>query len=114
MDLSLYINQIILTYKSSIRIRIVFASLLVILGTLIIIFNTLNILEFSTQIKSLVSVSGTLVSSVCAFPIKEIVDRKNKIKLIELLMIQCQNSSNMDKKKIEELIWKFVEKNTID
>ena len=114
MDLSLYINQIILTYKSSIRIRIVFASLLVILGTLIIIFNALNILEFSTQIKSLVSVSGTLVSSVCAFPIKEIVDRKNKIKLIELLMIQCQNSSNMDKKKIEELIWKFVEKNTID
>ncbi|MBT3384569.1 MAG: hypothetical protein HN410_12695 [Prolixibacteraceae bacterium] len=63
--------------------------------------------------KSLVSVSGTLVSSVCAFPIKEIVDRKNRIKLISELSEQHKHSTGADKKKLEELIWKFIEKNVL-
>lgn len=113
MDVELYINQIILTYKSSIRFRVGFAALIIVVGLLIILLNAFNILAFPEQMKSLVSVSGTLVSSVCAFPIKEIVDRRNKIKLINMLSQQFKHSEGKDKQKLEELIWKFIEKNTL-
>jgi hypothetical protein len=113
MDVDLYIEQIILTYKSSIRFRIGFAALIIFVGLLIILLNGLNILTFPAELKSLVSVSGTLVSSVCAFPIKEIVDRKNRIRLISELSEQHKHSSGADKKKLEDLIWKFIEKNVV-
>jgi len=113
MDVDLYINQIISTYKSSIRFRLGFAALIVFAGVLIILLNAFNILAFPEQMKSLVSVSGTLVSSICAFPIKEIVDRRNRIKLINVLSQQYKNSEGKDKQKLEELIWKFIEKNTL-
>ncbi len=113
MDVDLYINQIIQTYKSSIRFRIGFAVIIVFAGLLIILLNSFNILAFPNEMKSLVSVSGTLISSVCAFPIKEIVDRRNRIKLISELSEQHKISVGADKKKLEELIWKFIEKNVL-
>ncbi len=113
MDVDLYIGQIIQTYKLSIRFRIGFAVLIIFIGLLIIFLNAFNILTFPNEMKSLVSVSGTLVSSVCAFPIKEIVDRKNRIKLISELSAQHKHSKGADKKKLEELIWKFIEKNVL-
>ncbi len=113
MDVDLYINQIIQTYKSSIRFRVGFAVIIVFAGLLIILLNSFNILAFPNEMKSLVSVSGTLISSVCAFPIKEIVDRRNRIKLISELSEQHKISVGADKKKLEELIWKFIEKNVL-
>ena len=113
MDVDLYIKQIIETYKSSIRFRVGFAVFIVFAGLLIILLNSFNIFTFPDQMKSLVSVSGTLVSSVCAFPIKEIVDRRNRIKLISELSVQYKISEGADKKKLEDLIWKFIEKNVL-
>ncbi len=113
MNVDLYINQIIQTYKSSIRFRVGFAVIIVFAGLLIILLNSFNILAFPNEMKSLVSVSGTLISSVCAFPIKEIVDRRNRIKLISELSEQHKISVGADKKKLEELIWKFIEKNVL-
>uniref|UniRef100_UPI00321674A3 hypothetical protein n=1 Tax=uncultured Draconibacterium sp. TaxID=1573823 RepID=UPI00321674A3 len=113
MDIDLYIEKIILTYKSSIRFRVGFAGLIIFIGLLIITLNALNILAFPDQLKSIVSISGTLVSSVCAFPIKEIVDRRNRIRLINELSEQYKHSEGADRKKLEELIWKFIEKNVV-
>ncbi|WP_347841474.1 hypothetical protein [uncultured Draconibacterium sp.] len=113
MDVELYIQKIILTYKSSIRFRVGFAVLIVSIGLLIILLNAFNLLDFPGEIKSIISISGTLVSSVCAFPIKEIVDRRNQIRLINELSVQHKNSSGEDKKRLEELIWKFIEKNVV-
>ncbi len=113
MDVDLYIKQIIQTYKSSIRFRVGFAVLIIFAGLLLIVLNSLSILTFPDQMKSLVSVSGTLISSVCAFPIKEIVDRRNRIKLISELSEQHKISNGADKKKLEDLIWKFIEKNVL-
>ena len=113
MDVDLYIKQIIETYKSSIRFRIGFAAVIIFAGLLIILLNSFGILAFPAEMKSLVSVSGTLVSSVCAFPLKEIVDRRNRIKLISELSEQHKISEGADKKKLEDLIWKFIEKNVL-
>ena len=113
MDVDLYIQQIIQTYKSSIRFRIGFAVLIIFTGLIIILLNSFDILAFPNEMKSLVSVSGTLISSVCAFPIKEIVDRRNRIKLISELSEQHKISEGADKKKLEDLIWKFIEKNVL-
>lgn len=113
MDFDLYIDKIIQTYKSSIRFRIGFAVLIVLVGIIIIILNALNILSFPDELKSIIGISGTLVSSICAFPIKEIVDRKNQIKLIAELSEQHKIANANDKQKLEELIWKLIEKNVV-
>ena len=114
MEFNAYIDQVNLTYKTSIRLRVLFALLLIFLGVGIILLNVFNVLIFPEELKTLISISGTLVSSICAFPIKEVVDRINKIKLIKLLCIEYENSIGNDKKKIEELLWKFIEKNTVE
>ncbi len=113
MDVEAYIEKIILTYKSSIRFRIGFAGLIIFIGLLIILLNGLKILSFPEELKSLITISGTLVSSICAFPIKEIVDRRNRIRLINELSEQYKTSSGEEKNKLEELIWKFIEKNVV-
>ena len=113
MDIDLYINQIIYTYKSSIRFRIGFAVLIIFIGFLIVILNLLDLLVFPDEMKSLISVSGTLITSVSTFPIKEIIDRRNRIRLIRELNEQHKKSKGADKKKLEDLIWKFIEKNVV-
>jgi hypothetical protein len=113
MDVDLYIDKIIQTYKSSIRYRVGFAILIVLAGAIIILLNALNIFSSPDELKSIIDISGTLVSSVCAFPIKEIVDRKNQIKLINELSLQHKTAEGTDKQKLEELIWKLIEKNVI-
>lgn len=65
-------------YRNSIRLRMIYALVLIFIGIAIIVLNALNILELPEQIKTIMSVSGTLISSICALPIKEIVDRVNK------------------------------------
>jgi len=113
MQFNIYIDQVIITYKISIKLRILYAVLLIFLGVVIILLNVFSVLIFPAELKNLISISGTLISSICAFPIKEIVDRANKIRLIKLLSTEYDNSIGKDKKKIEELLWKFIEKNTV-
>lgn len=113
MNVDLFTEKIIQTYQSSIRFRIGFAVIIILAGLVIILLNALNIFSFPGELKSIISISGTLVSSVCAFPIKEIVDRRNQIKLINELTIQYKTAEGAEKQKLEELIWKLVEKNVI-
>ena len=114
MDFNLYIDQIILTYGKSIKIRVLFAFILGIGGILIILLNLIGIFKLPPSLELPAKISGALIASVCGFPIKEIVDRKNKVKLIQFILDQHNNSTGDDKKKLRELIWKFIEKNTID
>jgi hypothetical protein len=113
MNVDLFTDKIIQTYKSSIQFRVGFAVMIILTGLIIILLNALNIFSFPGELKSIIGISGTLVSSICAFPIKEIVDRKNQIKLINELSFQYKNSEGAEKQKLEELFWKLVEKNVI-
>lgn len=104
-------------YNSSIKMRILYALLIVLLGVVIILLNVFDIIPLpkdSEESKKLISIGGTLISTICTYPIKEIVDRKNKIKLIKVLSDDFNKSAGNDKKKIEELLWKLIEKNTVD
>jgi hypothetical protein len=113
MEVDSYIDKIIQTYKSSIRFRIGFATLIILTGLFIILLNVLNVLSFPEELKSIISISGSLVSSICAFPIKEIVDRRNQIKLITELSNQYKTANEEDKQKLEALMWKLIEKNVV-
>lgn len=117
MELDIYIKQILVMYKSSIKMRMLFAFLIILLGVAIILLNVFNIIPLpkeSEESKKIISIGGTLISSICTLPIKEIVDRKNKIKFIKILTDSFNKSSGKDKKKIEELLWKLIEKNTVN
>lgn len=114
MEIKTYVNKVIAMYRNSIRLRMIYALVLIFIGIAIIVLNALNILELPEQIKTIMSISGTLISSICALPIKEIVDRVNKIKLIKILSEDAENASAKDRKKIEDLLWRFIEKNALD
>ncbi|AEV31888.1 hypothetical protein Oweho_0877 [Owenweeksia hongkongensis DSM 17368] len=114
MEIKAYVNQVIAMYRNSIRLRMIYALALVLIGLAVIILNTLNVLSLPGEMKNLVSISGTLISSICALPIKEIVDRLNKIKLIKILSEDVEKASAQDRQKIEDLLWRFIEKNALD
>ena len=63
---------------------------------------------------------GAFVSSLSAFQVKEILNRKEKIQAFETIKVQMQNLKSTPKskredsqKRLEELIWKVLEKTAL-
>ena len=83
-------------------------------GATVVIFNIIDTSFIPDQLGLVLDVSGMLISSVGFFPFKDIVDKKNKIKHVNLLKLQYNSTHIGEKKKIEKLIWKMVEKDILD
>jgi flagellar motor component MotA len=67
--------------------------------------------------KILINISGAIVSSLGAFQLKEIIHRKEKIGVFEMIKIHLhkikeegRSADQTDLKRIEELLWKLIEK----
>ncbi len=114
MDFDIYISQILNTYKSAIKVRIYMIIGFVLAGTLIIAFNIFGEKFLPNQLGLVIDISGMVITSIGAFPFKEIVDKRSKIKHLSLLSSQYQKSYIGDKKRIENIIWKLIEKDTVN
>jgi hypothetical protein len=104
-----------------------FAAGLVILGIVVIAiaFASPSWLGANSPIipdtfKGLFGMGGAFVSSLSAFQVKEVLNRKEKIQAFETIKVQMQNMKNTPKskredsqKRLEELIWKVLEKTAL-
>jgi hypothetical protein len=56
------------------------------------------------------TIGGGFISTISAFPINQIILRREKIKTYNILKLKLNDITKTDLKKIEDLIWKSLEK----
>ena len=105
------INQFIENQRKAIKLYLIFACSFLFIGIAIIFTtfffsnNTIN-----ESIKAIVSIGGGFISSVSAFPIKEVISRKEKIGIFLTIKKLQLKADELEEKKIDKLIWKTIEK----
>lgn len=106
-----YIERFIENQRNAIKFYLIFATTFLVIG-IIVILTTLFISNdiINESIKAIIGIGGGFVSSVSAFPIKEIINRKEKIEIFLTIKSIQSKADDSEKNKIEELVWKTIEK----
>jgi hypothetical protein len=118
MLLSIYLDQLITSHSRAIRYYIIFAVGLVVLGIVVMTGNFWLSAwlgpEFPNEIVSIGG--GIFVSSLSTFPLKEIMNRRDKLEMFKAILewSKTANAADQDEsKRINELIWQAVEKTVL-
>ncbi|MBI5294102.1 MAG: hypothetical protein HY869_01410 [Chloroflexi bacterium] len=119
-----FLEQVIRSQRKAIRFYLIFAGGLVLLGVIVLVAAFLSPLWFITGtpiiadvFKGLFGVGGAFVTSLSAFQIKEVLNRMEKIQAFETIKTQMsglkaspRGKNAETQKRLEELMWKIVEK----
>ncbi|NOT05435.1 MAG: hypothetical protein HOP27_12635 [Anaerolineales bacterium] len=122
-----FLEQLIQNQRRAIRYYVLFAAGLVTLGIVVITIAFVSPFWLDPKspiipdtFKGLFGMGGAFVSSLSAFQVKEILNRKEKIQAFETIKVQMQNLKSTPKskredsqKRLEELIWKVLEKTAL-
>ena len=95
--------------KKAIKSYTFFAILVICVGILLIIIS-LFFIEHSETLKLFIGIGGGFISTVSAFPIKEIIIRIERMRIYDFVEKNRNNMTSSELKKIEEMVWKSVEK----
>ena len=122
-----FLDQLIENQRKAIQYYVLFAVGLVSLGIVVILIAFVSPLWIDPKVaiipdtfKGLFGIGGAFVSSLSAFQIKEILNRKEKIQAFETIKEQMKSlkasprSKRADsQKRLEELLWKVLEKTAL-
>lgn len=112
-----FINQLILNQRRAIHYYLFFAIGLGVLGIVVMaVAYLLRDVLPSEILKTLLAVGGPFVSSLSFFPIKEILNRREKISIFEVVKTNLPALGSLDtseKERIENLLWQAVEKTAL-
>jgi hypothetical protein len=118
------LDQLIANQRSAVRYHLLFAIGIAALGVAVILASLVlsdkvEVLK-GEGLKTLLSIGGGFVSSLSAFQIKGIVRRKENIGVFTMLKARLRKLtaqgaavSQPERARIEELIWKVVEKTAL-
>lgn len=119
-----FLDQIIRSQRKAIRFYLFFAGGLVLLGVIVLVAAFLSPVWFITGtpliadvFKGLFGIGGAFVTSLSAFQVKEVLNRMEKIQAFETIQSQMtslkkgpRGKDAETRKRLEELMWKVVEK----
>lgn len=117
----LFVEQMIANQQRAIRYYFLTTTCLVILGLIIVAISFLSSAKLvPDDFKGLLGLGGAFVSTLSAFPVKEMLSRKEKVGIYKTLELQVAGSKHKhtagdeaQRKRAEELIWKVVEKTAL-
>jgi hypothetical protein len=97
--------------------HLVFALSLAMLGLLLLLvaFILPDQVESSPLNRQLLSASGAFISTLCAFPIRDLLARKEKADVLRFLKSRLSNlhtaqDEQVERDRIHELLWKTLNK----
>lgn len=115
------LDTIIANQRKAIIYRLIFASLIIIIGLVGILVGFLWTGEETPEsFKTIIRVGGGFVSSLSSFQFKEIIQRREKIGILKTLSIFYANfkkdegtSSDPEVNRLKEIFWKVIEKDAL-
>ncbi|MDO8451892.1 MAG: hypothetical protein Q7S76_03415 [bacterium] len=122
-----FLDKLIDNQRRAIRYYVFFALGFVALGVVVIAFAFASPSWLGSDspiipdtFKGLFGLGGTFVSSLSAFQFKEVLNRKEKIQAFESIKTQMKSLKKSSRskgddsqKRLEELIWKVLEKTAL-
>lgn len=116
-----YVEQLIITQRDAIKYYLIFASVIIVTGIIIIVLGFVLPKDTIVEgIKALFTLGGTLVASLSAFPLKEIITRKEKIGLFSIIKKQLEEKvgnkladDTEEINRLKEIMWKTIEKTAL-
>lgn len=117
----LFLGQLIQNEHRAMRVYILFAVSLVFLGVIVIMVASLSSASLIPDaLKGLFQIGGAFISSLCTFQVKEILARKEKVEVFQMLTTYINGLEQKrepddvgDRKRIDELLWQIIEKTTL-
>jgi len=111
MALSLPIlDTLIKNQEDAIRQHTLHSYVIVLIGITIIIGTNFFIENNNEMLKNLLNIGGGLVSTLSAYPINQIISRKEKARTYEMFKQNIDNMSTEESKKFEDMIWATLNK----
>ena len=110
MPINSYIlDTLIRNQWDAIKYQTMFASVVVIVGICILIFSNFFVQTITNDtIKLLLNIGGGFISTISAYPISQIIARKEKMRIFQVLQKRMDEMTDAELKKVEELIWKSL------
>ncbi|HWS89178.1 MAG TPA: hypothetical protein VN282_19555 [Pyrinomonadaceae bacterium] len=112
-----YLDLLIANQYRARRFYLVFAGILLAVGVLIILFSQMYPGLSQDIFKQLLALGGGFISSLSAFPFKEIMNRKEKAETLKavkkkrlLLEKATDKASKAERERIDTVVWQSVEK----
>jgi hypothetical protein len=112
------LDSLIRNQRQAIRYYFAFALAMVALGVSVatVAYFSANWLN-SESFKSIFALGGTFISSLSAFPLKEIIARREKLGVLLMIKDERLSLANsvepadlIGRERIEQLVWQVVEK----
>jgi hypothetical protein len=115
------IEDLINSQKSAIKIYAFFAFGIVLFGIFFLIFANFFIEKTNTDvIKTIINIGGGFITVLSGFPIKEIINRKDKIATFQILKRHVSNITDnktnlteQEKNEIVALVMEIIKKNSL-
>lgn len=82
----------------------------ILIGGLILVISSVFFINYSETAKLFFGIGGGFISTISAFPIREIILRIEKIKTYKFLEENIQNLTGSELKKVNELMWNSLER----
>lgn len=117
------VEDLITSQKSAIKIYTLYSIGIFLFGISLLVFANTNLFIQSVQdstIKIIISTGGTFISALTTFPIKEIINRKDKIATYQVLKRHVifisekgDQITEPEKKEIIDLIMEIIKKTSL-
>lgn len=108
------LDNLIETQRRAIRWYSALAAVVIVLGVAVLVSAVLWAGSLAAEpMKGLVGIGGAFISSISAYPIREVVMRQEKIGAFQSLKAMAAGSSGPEAERARELVWKAVEKTVL-
>ena len=106
------LNTLIKNQREAIKYQTIFALIVFLLGVCLIVISSfaLKSVGVNETLKIILSVGGGFISTTSAYPINQMITRKERKKTYEILLCKINELTEPELKRIEDIIWKSVEK----
>ena len=106
------LNTLIKNQKDAIRYHFWFALIVLFIGITIMLISNfhLKVIMNNIALKQILTIGGGFISTIGVFPVTQIISRREKLAIYKQFIALRKKMSETEALKIEELIWKSVEK----
>lgn len=114
----IYVAQLITSQRAALRYYFCFGLAIFLLGALILLFTfAWPRAVLDEKFRTVLGIGGGFVSSLSGFQVKEFINRRESVGMLKLLQAQLGSGEDLnqaERKRIRELLWKVVEKTTLE
>lgn len=103
------LDTLIQNQRDAVNRHSLYSLSVILMGVLILVSSNLLIANNITDtVKVILNVGGAFVSTVSAYPINQVILRKEKLSIFQTFKANFNNMSPEEVKKVEELIWNSI------